>query len=479
MSEYKIFAQRIGLIGISNILIGLSSLILLPFLTKNLSIQDYGVWIQFTTTVMFIPLLINMGLPYSMNRFLPSEKDKKNIQEGLYSITFILLFISLIALILIIIFSRELAMALFNDNIYISLVLSVSILINCVWSSFISFFKTFQQMKAYSIFSVIQVYFTVGAVILLLYLGYGISGVLTGYLIVQIIVLLFTVYFVIHQIGFSFPKFRNVKEYLSFGIPTVPGNLSYWMVDASDCYIIGIILGTTFVGYYAPGYTLGNIIIMFMMPFAVLLTPLLSVYYDQGQINKVKLYLNYSLKYFLLLSIPATFGLSLLSKPLLIILSTPEIANNGYMITPIVALSTLMYGIYGIISHILILEKKTKIIGYMWIIAAIINLVLNLLFVPIYGILAAAFMTLIAYAFTFLVSWYYSLKFLKFKFDYIFLMKCLFASLLMSIFIIFMNPINFLGIIITIVISSIIYIVIILLLKGIDKKEIKFLKELF
>ena len=46
MSEYKLFTQRIGLIGITNLLVSLSGIILLPILTKNIPIEEYGVWVQ-------------------------------------------------------------------------------------------------------------------------------------------------------------------------------------------------------------------------------------------------------------------------------------------------------------------------------------------------------------------------------------------------------------------------------------------------
>ncbi len=46
MNEHKLFTQRIGLIGITNLLVGLSVIILLQILTKNIPVEDYGVWVQ-------------------------------------------------------------------------------------------------------------------------------------------------------------------------------------------------------------------------------------------------------------------------------------------------------------------------------------------------------------------------------------------------------------------------------------------------
>ncbi len=478
MDEYKLFVQRIGLVGITNILISLSSLILVPVLSKNLSIQDYGVWSLFIATVAFIPLLVNLGLPYSMLRFLAVEHDKKIIREEFYSITFVLLIMGLITLFIMLLFSKQLALVLFNGNTGITIILAVTVFVSIMISSFFTYFRTYQQMKIFSVLSLIQTYFMVFLVVIFIQLDYKITGIVFGYLLAQILVAISALIFIIHQIGFNIPKFKKIRDYLSFGIPTVPSNLSTYTVDLSDRYVIGIILGTTYVGYYSPGYTLGNIIAMFMAPFAFLLPSLLSSYYDQNKLEEVNLHLQYSLKYFLLVAIPATFGLSLLSEPLLTLLSTAEIAKNGYLITPFVALSACLVGIYGIISQILALKKKTKIIGTMWIIAAVLNIILNIIFVPLYGIIAAAITTLIAYAFTCAAAIFYSNKYIKVHFDLKFILKSIFASIIMSSVILYIKPVSVVWILITIFISSLVYMVVIILLKGISMKEFEFFKKL-
>jgi O-antigen/teichoic acid export membrane protein len=479
LNEYKLFVHRIGLVGITNILVALSALILLPVVTKNLAIQDYGIWVQFNATFAFIPLLVNLGLPYTMVRFLAIKNEKNEIREGFYSITLLLLVVGLITSLVLFLLSKQIAAVLFNGNTTVSGLLALSILIGILSTSFFSYFRTFQQMKIFSILSLSQTYLAVFLVIFFILSGYNVSGAVFGYVIAQFITFLFAMTIIIYQIGFKFPKFKNIKEYLSFGIPTVPGNLSSWMVDLSDRYVIGILLGTAFVGYYSPGYTLGNIIVMLMAPFGFLLPALLSSYYDQNKINEVERHLQYSLKYFILLAMPAVFGLSILSKPLLTLLSTPEIAQNGYFITPFVALSAFLLGIYGIISQILALEKKTRIIGSMWMIAAIINVVLNIILVPLFGIVAAAISTLIAYTFIFAVSTFYSLKYIKVNFDWRFTFKSLIASIIMSFVIIFINPTNIIGMLITIATSIVIYLLVILLFKGFSSNEIEFFKNLF
>ena len=246
------------------------------------------------------------------------------------------------------------------------------------------------------------------------------------------------------------------------------------MVNSSDRYVIGIFLGTAFVGYYSPGYTLGNMISMFFAPLGFMLPAVLSKYYDENNMNEVKTVLKYSLKYFLLLAIPCALGLSLLSKPILTILSTPEIASQGYLITPFVAASALFFGAYAVIAQIIVLEKKTKITGTIWIMAAILNLGLNLIFIPYIGILGAAITTLLAFALAFILTSYYSSKYFTFDIDFGFILKSIFASLVMSLVIIKWNPVGTLNVLIVIGVCAVVYSVILLLLGGVKKEEIKF-----
>lgn len=463
--------------GITNVLITFSTLILLPILTKNLTIEDYSIWVQLIATISFIPYLVNLGLPYSMVRFLPTKKDKEDIQEGFYSITFVTLFMGIIAAIMILIFSKQIATILFNGNTTVALLLSIITIVFVTNSSFLNYLRTFQQMKVYSIFILTQTYAMVLLVTALVKGGYNIEGATFGYFIVQLLTLLFLIFYVVSKIGVKIPNFKDIKEYLSFGIPTVPGNLSNWFVELSDRWVIGILLGVVYVGYYSPGYTLGSIITMFMAPFAFLLPPLLSPLYDEDKMDEVKNYLQYSVKYFALIALPSIFGLSLLSKQLLLFITTPEIAANGYFITPFTAICAFLFGIYGIISQTLVLEKKTKIIGYLWIIAAIINTSLNIIFVPIYGIIAAAISTLIAYTFTLLITVFYTQKYIKLQLNPMFFIKSLFASILISLIIIFINPESIMGIIMVIILCAVVYLAAIYILRCISKEEIEFIKD--
>ena len=477
MTKHKLLIQQIGLVGATNFLLGASGIILLPILTKNLPIADYGLWAQISVTVAILPGISTLGLPFTMTRFLPSARTKEDIQEIFYSIVFTILISSGLVCLLIYFFSENIASILFNNNIVIVKILSLITFSECLNTTLSGYFRATKQIKKYSIFTFMQVIFYFVFVISFLLDGKGILGATIGLLLQSLGLLLIMGYFAFRDIGIKIPKFTNLKKLMSYSIPIIPIDFSRWIVDSSDRYLIAIFLGTTAVGYYNPGYSLGNVIYTLIVPFSYILPATLSKYYDEKCIIEVKTILNNTLRYFLLISIPAVFGLSLLSKPILSMLSTQEIASNGYLITPFTAVSALFLGIISIFNQILLLEKKTKITGNIVSLCAVLNFGLNFILIPYIGIVGAAITTLLAYTVNLLLITYYSAKYLKLDINIPFITKPITASVLMCLIIINFNPSGLLEILVIIGICAVTYFLLLFLIGGFDKNEIKSVRE--
>lgn len=446
----------------------------MPIITKNLTVDDYGIWVQMNTSITLIIGLVGLGLPFAMVRFLSAVEDPEKFKEDFYTLTFTILFSGLITSSLIICFSNTISYYLFNGNNMVVIILAVIILITALNNLFLNFFRTINQMKYFSFFLIVQNFLILIITCILVIEKYSIIiislGLLLSYLITSVIAFLI----IFKRIGFKRPNFTSIRKYLDFSIPTIPNDLSFWIADSSDRYLITILLGISFVAYYAPAYALGNIILFFLTPISIVITPNISKNYENDEIDVVKGTLSYSIKYFLLFSIPAAFGLSILSKPLLTLLTTSQIALNGYFVTPFVAFGAIILGIASILDQILVLKNKTKIIGTIWIVTAILNIILNLIFIPYLGIIGAAIMTLISYIATLTLTARYSFKNLKFDFDLSFIVKCISASILMSLLIIFFYPNNLINIILIIILGMIFYFASIIILGGL-KEETKYI----
>ena len=478
--NYKLFAQRVGLVGVANLTVSLSGLILLPILTKNLSIEEYGIWAQIGVTIGLLVPLSTLALNLAGHRFLSGEIDKKMVGAGFYSIFTAVFIISSIISILIFTFSKPLSTALFGsvEAEYFVRLFSPLILLGGMNTIALNCFLTFQQVKKYSALIILETVLQILLISCFLLLGFGLFGAIVSLLILKGIMLILEYLLIILQIRVVLPRYLLIKNYLVFSLPLVPSILCYWIYAVSDRYIIGFFLGMAPVGVYSASYNIGSIITLFYSSLSITLLPTLSKLYTGNEIENIKTHLKYVSKLYFMLAIPSAFGLAVLSKALLITFTTSEFIS-GLIIIPIIALATVFYNVGSLNSHVLMLYKKTKLFATITMLSALINIVLNIILVPLTGICGAAIATLITFAFYFAANSYFSFKKLAYEIDFKFISKCITASIIMVFVIWKLDPRGAVNILISLGISAGVYFSVLALLKGFTKEEYGLLKRLF
>lgn len=480
---YQKFTKDTIIVGITQLSLSLRGLILLPVITKLLGAANYGIWVQVGISLSLVAGFCGVG-SFAFMRFFAGETNKEKIRNGFFSLLIFIFSLSCLVALIIFFFATPLAESLFGGREATNIVrLSALILpFFAVNSLFLFFFRTFRKMKLYGLLLLVQSYAEMGIAILLILTGRGIFGVVLAMLITYLASELGMLFLIIREVGFGFPpisSFVKMKDYLRFDIPYIPSNLCLWIANTSDRYVIAIFLGIAATGIYSAGYTLGALTMLYLGPLNIVLVPALAHLYDNNQIQDVKIHLTYSLKYFLLLAIPSAAGLSLLAKPILQVLTTPEFAAAGSTVVPFVAASMILRGASGIITQPINLVKRTGILGIAWGIAAALNLGLNLFLIPRWGIVAAAITTLLSFAVATTLTSYASFKYLKFDIDWLSILKSITASVIMCIIIWYIHPIELLDVLLCIGIGAGIYAAILFLLKCFTKEETKFFRELF
>jgi O-antigen/teichoic acid export membrane protein len=477
MSDNDGIVKNLGLIGLSNILIGFSTFIILPLLTNNLSSRDYGTWVQITVTISMVPTVVMLGMPFTMVRFLAVEKDRLNISDCFYSMLAITAITSLVASLLFFIFSGVLAGIFFSGYADVINVVAVIIFFECMSLLFVSYFRSRLQIKKYTLFSLVKIYVNLAAVAFMVMRGDGLMGAVVGFLVTDVLICLVMLCFILPEIGVAMPSFKDLKRHLRFGLPTIPSNISSWIISASDRYVIGGFLGASFAGYYTTGFMLGNIISMIITPLSFLLPSVLSKYYDENHITDVRVMLERSLKYYLMITIPAVFGIAVLARPMLEALSTPEIASYGYIVAPLVAIGTTITGLNAIISQVFILEKNTGFIAKACIVTAIAYLFMNILLVPVVGISGAGISLIVINIPMLLVLWHYSQKQVRIAIDLPLIAKYALSAAVMSVAILTIGHTGLSGIAISVMAGISVYFLSLLLMRGLRRDEIWLLRQ--
>jgi len=357
--EHQLFIKRIGAVGIAQTFQSMKGLILLPVFTKILGSSDYGVWSLILTTIAVMQPFILLGLPDAVLRFLsPLSKDK--IVQGVITVTLTVLLTGSILSMIFFFSSDILANTIFKEPLAANIIrLAVPfIILDSINMVLLGSFRVFGMIKKYSAVIIMKTCIEIALIVFFSFSGYGLYGVLFSIIINESITLLIMLFFIFSYAGIKKPDFSLLKPYLVFGLPLIPITLARFVIDSSDRYVIGFYMGAEKVGIYSAAYGIGIIPLVLSTYLVYVLGPTVYNLYDNGLIEKTRMYLSYSWKYLLMLSIPSAFGLSILSKPLLQNMTTSTFVSDGVYIIPLVVLCIVFWGMEQIFGVSLLIFKR-------------------------------------------------------------------------------------------------------------------------
>jgi len=403
----KIFISNSIIIFGIHILIYLKGVFLMPLLIKNLGPTFYGGYAILISTFGFVFGISSFGAGFKINRYLPSIDDLNKRGEIFYNAFYFNLLTILIFSIIFIIFSDIFKKLFFGNIIGFSAVIIFWALIgNLIHHYFTNYFRYTHRLKHFAIASALAPYLFILIVFLLIFTNHPIS--LDSLIICNLISILIPgiplMVLAIKEIGiWRKPDLKLLVEDIKIGYPLTFTYILDFILSGGDRYVISYFLTVTAIAYYNPAYTLGFFIILIPKALGVAIQPPLAKAYDAGDNETVAKLMIYSIKLFYWLIFPFIAATAILSKPILSMLATPDIANNSFLITPIISVGALFYGLILIYGFLLFLTLKTKEIFYANALSAILNIVLNIIFIFIFkNVIVAAITTLLCYIITFL-----------------------------------------------------------------------------
>ncbi|WGS66084.1 oligosaccharide flippase family protein [Marinitoga aeolica] len=366
--------------------------ITIPIFTRLLSVEEYGIVSVYTTFVGIFAIITGIDLHASIGTGINDFKEKK--KEFLSSVLFLSL-LSFISVFIIIYIFRELLSNVFNIESNILIFSVISGYFAFIFNYYITI-KVFE--KNYKVKSLLSLLKAISTVILSIILVIIIKnnkyfGRIYGELIVGIIISTI-LFFLILAKGKKIIWIKAWKYSMLIGVPLILHNLSGIILSQFDRLAIQKIIGSEKVGLYSYAYTLG------MIPLIILgATNLAWVpwFYDKMYENKkeeIFKKVKYYNEIFLLLLL-----LMFIIIPELGIIMAPKNYSTSLIILPIIIASYYMQFLYTIYVNFAFFYKKTGSISFGTLLAGIINIVLNIWLIPIFGYEIAAITTLISYIF--------------------------------------------------------------------------------
>ncbi len=473
-SNTKTIINNIRWMTFSKLIVYLLSIFTLTAIPRYLGVSNYGQLNFVISFVVLFSVVGDMGLSILIYRDISKHPEKaKEYYDNFISFKILLLILMSLLIFIVMLF--------LDKNSYTKLLILILgipyIGLGSLASFYLSFYNAFQKMQYSSIYDALSKLISVILIILVMIFDLRIIGILFANVFSLLIANLFLIFSIKRyffpkiefNINFAISKFKKVWIFAGISLFT----LIYYSFDK---LLIPLYLDYYQLGLYVIGYTFFGTLISLMYILNYAFFPVLSSVSNNKE--KSKKFGELYIKYLFIFSIPITFGGIFLADKI-IQLAFGANYIGGLIPFQIILLFFFIATLNLYNSSILLINHREKSYLYLTIIAAIVNILLNIFFIPIFGIVGSAIITLLSELLLFVGSLIIINKILKINY-LAQIYKPLISVVIMILGLMAIDKIipqgilhNSLDVLFTIFFGAIIYITVILLTKGITIKEIK------
>ncbi|TGY41467.1 hypothetical protein E5347_12105 [Clostridium sartagoforme] len=411
MSSKRNLLKNSGIYSIVQILQKAIGLFLLPVYTNLLSPNDKGITDVVQPLVAFLSIFYTLSLNSAIVRFYVDykENDKKLKEFWGTCISFIILN-SLVLTILLIIFKDIILLPLAKGvNFYPYIILGlISITFNPIYTIFQSTLQAREQSTTYGLNNLLYFITNLGLNILFVVgLRIGALGVLLALAITDTIFFIYTMIKFIPSITLKIKKSYLVQA-MKYSLPLLPHTLSGWAVSMIDRLFLNGYEGLSSPAIYSTGSQFANIINVITVAVNQAYVPWFFNKMKDKEKNEEEIVK--TAEYIVVIYCFLAMGMSLFGPEIFKIMAS-EAYYEGWKVIPMLSFSFVFNGIYYFYVNPLFYNKKgVKFIALGTFTGAILNSLLNMLFIPKYSMMGASLASLISMIISCLLVYFISKK---------------------------------------------------------------------
>ena len=398
MSRSKELVKNTAIVAIGRFCTKFLSFFLLPFYTAVLSTEDYGTVDLFHTYSALIFPIIVFQITDALFRFCidvrGNEIEKKKVAStvivfcAFQSVIFTVLFVGAQVLI-----SSQYKWFLLGN-----------VLVSVFSSALLQLTRGLGHNDIYALSSFLNALTAIILnIVLVLLMNMGAKGLFWATLVANGISIIYIVVKenVCHIVRVRWFERKLLKCMLEYSLPLVPNNLAWWIIGASDKTIVSCFLGMSQNGILSVSQKFSTMFTTFYGIFNLTWTENATVYSKEKDREK---YYSYIIDTSFRVLAAICMGIIAIVAIVFPWIINEKFADSYYQI-PIYMLSALFYSTIGIYSVVYIANKKTGEVAKTSVIAALINVIVNVVLIRFIGLYAASISSVIAYGILFLIRY--------------------------------------------------------------------------
>jgi len=421
LNQYKSLIKDSFLFAIGSIGSRAISFFMLPLYTKLLSTSDYGQLDILQTTISLLVPLVTLQAVEAVFRFSVDMREKDSASTVLINGLF-LCFVGI--LITLLLFPVFISFEPFSSYVTLFYLIMFLMMCNNVLKQFVRGLEKIRTFVASDLAYTAS--FVIFNIIFLVSLKMGLKGYFLSMVLAYLISIIILVFFgnISKYLDFRYFDKSFLKTMLIYSMPLIPNEIMLWVIGVSDRYMLTYFLGFDATGIYSVSYK-----------FPALISVMNSIFFMAWQLSAIQEYgkegyENFYKNIFGALSalLFVIMGFILLILRPLISVFVSEAFHESWKYVPMLLVGTVFQAFSSFFGTNYTASKKTKGVFITSGVGAAVNIGIDFLLIPVWGIQAAAFSTMVAYLAMWLMRVIDTKKFTKIKIDW--------RSLIFSVFVI-------------------------------------------
>ena len=389
--------------GLGGIVSRLLAVFLLPLYTRYLDRADFGAVGMIVAMTAVLVTVLRLGISSAFFRFYFDSREPAQRRLVVRTSFWFTMASATLGLVAGVALAAPLAEVLGVDDANLVRAGFVAVWAQMNYEQLTALFRVEERSTAYVLASLANIAVTVGATVLLVVaLEKGAIGVIVGSFTGTLVVYLALLAVHREQLGLQFSR-PLLREMNRFGIPLVPAALALILVNFSDRFFLVHLDGLAEVGLYEIGVRIASAMVLLLTAFR-LAWPAFA--YSIEDDDEAKQTYSFVLTYLVLIASWLALALGLLAPWLVRLLTQPQF-YAGQRVVPLLAFGVVAYAAYIVMAIGVGRAKRTQFNWAITGVAAALNVALNLILIPPYGMMGAAVATVAAYVVMFLaMTWY-------------------------------------------------------------------------
>lgn len=364
------------------------SVLTTPVFSRVLTKQQYGDFSNFTSWEAILLVIITLDLSVSISR---AKYDYTGKMDAYISSVTAVSTLSTAVIYLIIECNSAFFSDLFSMDMFYIRLLFLYFLFEPAYEYMQTKHRMYMKYKFFLLFSLCSAFLRTGVSLLLVFLMEDkLKGRILGY-IVPALILYMCIYCYVWAKGHKV-KWEYCKYALKIGVPMIPHTLSVNLLSSSDRIMIRELCGAEEAAVYTISYTVASAVTLVRASLNKAWTPWFFDALAAGEHDRIRQRSRTYVDMFLLLMV----GIMLVAPEIVLVLGGKQYYEARFIVPPVMSGLVCQF-LYTLYVNVETFYKKTFSISVGTMTAALLNIVLNLIFIPQFGYMAAAYTTLAGY----------------------------------------------------------------------------------